>query len=97
MELIVRFYRADLGIIGSYNDLNARRSNELPIVITQARSLILLLNDKTSLKDFIGESDCYADNKNEHRVKFGVLTGRCTIDNIDVVLEKLLITYSMMK
>ncbi len=88
VEVLVRLYRDEEGNVHDYDDKKGSESDSLPIAVAQARSLLLLMGQKISFTDFMGESKCYKGDAKLHRARYGIVTGRNTIDNLDVIDEK---------
>lgn len=91
VEVLVRLYRTQEGHVFPYSDQNAIKSDSFPIAIAQARSLYLLLTGKITFIDFFGQSQKANYDSEQHRAYYGVATGKRTIDNIQMMLEKLLV------
>ena len=101
IEVTRRLYR-DNGQVYAYRDPKARESDAIPMSILQARASALVANGVASLKDLFGESAVYGPTiwKNEgnqwimaggsrlHCAQYGVATGKDTIENINVTLDK---------
>lgn len=90
VEVIARLYRDENGNLFSYKKESALISDDIPIALAQARSLLLLFNRKIKLNDLIGESKDYKEKAPIHRAKYGIATGKQTIiDNSQIMLSKL--------
>ena len=89
VEVMVRLYRNVNGEVFNYDDDNAKKSDEFPVALAQARSLFLLLNGKITFNDFLGLSEQDGYDADTHRAFYGAVTGRGTIDNIVIMINKL--------
>ena len=89
VEVLVRLYRSADGNIYPYTSQAAIKSDSFPVAIAQSRSLIMLIEGRISFEDFLGESIRDNYDKEQHRAYYGTVTGRGTIDNIDIMFEKL--------
>lgn len=89
VEVLVRLYRSKEGNIFPYSNQKAIKSDSFPVAIAQARSILLLLENKISFDDFLGQSQRLDYNSEQHRAFFGAVTGRATIDHIEMMFKKL--------
>ena len=88
VEVLVRGYRTEKGEVFDYNDPKGIQSDSFPVAMAQARSLSLLLSGKIAFADFLGQSKTTDE---DYRASYGAVTAKGTIDNIQVMLEKLLL------
>jgi hypothetical protein len=88
-EVLVRLYRTEDGNIYSYSSESGVESDSFPVALAQARSLLMLLNGKINYTDFIGQSVRDNYDGDMHRAYYGAVTGQHTINNIEMMLEKL--------
>ena len=96
VEVLVRLYRTQDGKIFPYSDEKGIESDSFPIAIAQARSLDLLLTGKILFIDFFGQSKSNPNyNSEQHRAYCGVATGKGTIDNIKMMVNKLLLVNNL--
>ena len=89
VEILVRFYRQANGDLFPYSDQSGIISDAFPVAIAQARSLFLLLNGQISYKDFFGETLMEGYDHKQHRAYFGAVTGKGTMNHLDIMFEKL--------
>lgn len=95
VEVLVRLYRTEDGGLYTYPDLNdnqrtrAQCSDNFPVAIAQSRSFSLLLEGEISFADFWGASMRNGLDNDQHRAYYGAVTGRNTIDYINIMMEKL--------
>jgi len=90
VEVLVRLYRDKDGNMYDYPQRlkdKATKSDNLPVALAQARSLLLYVDGKITLNAFLGET--YTKSPEQHRAQFGCVTGIKTIDNLDVIDDKL--------
>jgi hypothetical protein len=89
VEVLVRLYRQADGNIFPYSDQTGIASDAFPVAMAQARSLHLLLTGQITFTDFLGETTKDGYDATQHRAYYGAVTGKGTMDNITMMLEKL--------